>query len=177
MLEKLSDREKKILTAVIVVTAAVICYSFLIEPLFTRWKNTENRTKTLKVKLKKSLMLIKDKQKVDAEYAEYEKKLRSKGSDEQDMTVILDELEKIASRCGVKIASMRPKPAKRKDYYRKFTVEIETQSDMNSLMKFIYDIKHSKQMLKIERFNLNTKSSQQGVIIRASIIISKIVIK
>jgi len=177
MLKQLSQREKRILISVIAVTILGLCYNFLVEPLFTRWSNANNRIELTKVKLKKSLSLIKEKQKVDAQYLTYEQKLKSRGSDEQDITLILDEIEKVASRSSLNITSMRPKPPNQKDYYSKFTVEIETESNMDSLMKFIYQIKNSPQMLKMERLNLNTRSSQQGVMIRASMVISKLVIK
>ena len=175
MLKRLSKREKRILVSVIVVTIIGLSYNFLIEPLFARWMKTNRKIEVIKIKLKKSLLLIKEKQKVDAEYSIYEQKLKSKGSNEQDITLILDEIEKVATGSGLRITSMRPKPPDHKDYYSRFTVEIETESDMNSLMKFIYDIKNSPQVLKIEKLNLNTRSSQQGVAIRASMLISKLV--
>ncbi len=177
MLKKLSRREKRILISVITVTAIGLCYNFLAEPLFMRWRNADSRVELIKVKLKKSLSLIKEKQKIDKEYSIYEQKLKSKGSNEQNVILILDEIEKIASRSGVKITSMRPKPPEQKDYYSRFTVKIETESAMNSLMRFIYDIKNSKQILKIEKLNINTRSSQQGVAIRASMLISKLVLE
>lgn len=177
MLKQLSKREKRILVSVIVLTIAGLCYNFLVEPLFTRWRSTDSRIELIKVRLKKSLLLIKEKQKVDVEYSTYEQKLKSKGSNEQDISLILDEIEKIASGSGLNITSMRPKPPNQKDYYSKFTVEIETESDMSSLMRFIYNIKNSPQILKIEKLNLNTRSSRQGVAIRASMLISKLVMK
>jgi Tfp pilus assembly protein PilO len=177
MLKKLSKREKGILVSVTAVTIIGLCYNFLVEPLFMRWRSTNSRIELIKVKLKKSLSLIKEKRKVDAEYSTYEKKLKSKGSNEQDITLILDEIEKIASRSGLKITSMRPNPPDQKDYYSRFAVKIDTESDMNSLMRFIYDIKNSPQILKIEKLNINTRSSQQGVAIRASMLISRLVMK
>ncbi len=177
MLKQLSEREKRILIAVIVITITGLCYNFFLEPLFMRWRSTNRKIGLTKIKLKKSLSLIKERRKVDEEYAAYEEKLKSKGSNEQDISLILDEIEKVASRSGLNITSMRPRPPIQKDYYNKFAVEIETESDMNSLMKFIYHIKNSPQMLKIEKLNLNTRSSQRGVAIRASMFISKIVMK
>jgi len=177
MLKKLLKREKRILISVIAVTIIGLCYNFLVEPLFMRWRSTNSRIELIKVKLKKSLSLIKEKHKVDTEYSTYEQKFRSKGSNEQNIILILDEIEKIASRSGLKITSMRPKPPEQKDYHSWFAVKIETESDMSSLMRFIYEIKNSTQTLKIKKLNINTRSSQQGVTIRASMLISKLVLK
>ena len=107
----------------------------------------------------------------------FAQKLKAKGSDEQELTHILNAIEGYARSSGTSIVSMRPKPSADMGYYKRFIVEIETESDMSSLMKFIFEVKRSPQLLKIEKLNLNSKSSQGGVIIRASMIISKIALK
>ena len=177
ILDRLSKREKTIAQAITVIIILSLIYGFLIEPLFKRWNDINRETKLTKLKLQKALSIIKNKPEIDREYALYVDKLKSKASDEEEITFILNEIETIARSSQSKLISMRPKPVADKDYYKRYMVEIETESDMNSLMKFIYDIKESSQLLKIERLNINTKSSQQGVIIRASMVISKVAIR
>jgi len=177
ILNRLSKREKNILYAVIAVVLLALAYKLLIAPLAEYWSSLERQTKLAKIKLQKSLSIIKKKSDVDKEYSTYALKMRSEGSDEQDITKILNELETTARKSQTKITSMRPKPSKDRGYYKRFVVEIETESSMQSLMKFIYDVKNSQQMLKITRLNLNTKSSQEGILIRSSMVISKVVIK
>jgi Tfp pilus assembly protein PilO len=174
MIKKLSAREKIILYAVIIIAALSLIYIGLVEPLIARWNNVNSRIEITKAKLRKSLSLIKDKNSIDEEYSRFASRLKKSASDEQEMTIVLDELEKAARRSNLKITSMRPKPARQKEHYRQFEVEIETESDMNSLMKFIYDIKNSPQLIKIDKLNLNTRGGQQAVIIRASMQVSKI---
>jgi Tfp pilus assembly protein PilO len=174
MMKKLSAREKIILCAVIIVVVLSLIYIGLVEPFIARWNNVNNRIDLLKGKLQKSLSLMKDKRSIDVEYESFAGKLKKSPSDEQEMTVVLDELEKAARRSNLKITSMRPKPARQKEYFRQFEVEIETESDMSSLMRFIYDIKNSPQLIKIDKLNLNTRGGQQAVVIRASMLVSKI---
>ena len=174
MIRKLSAREKIILNAVIITVALSLIYIILIEPLVARWNNVNSRIGLVKAKLQKSLSLMKDKSKIEAEYNNFTQKLKQSSSDEQEITIVLDELEKAARRSGLRITSMRPKPAKQKEHYRQFEVEIETESDMSSLMRFIYDIKNSPQLIKIDKLNLNTRGGQQAVVIRAAMLISKI---
>jgi len=64
---------------------------------------------------------------------------------------VLNEIETLATNSNVRIVSMRPKPAQDLDYYKRFAVEIETESDMQSLMKFIFGLKNSPQLLKVDR--------------------------
>ena len=174
ILKKLSQRERIIVYILAAIILCALLYNFLIEPLAKKWINLNSEINRTNVKLRKSISLLKDKADIDKEYAQYAEKLKPKESDEQELTSILNELEVLARRSNLKIVSMRPKPAKDEGYYRIFVVDIETESDMGSLMKFIYDIKNSPQLLKVNRLNLNTKSSQQGTLIRASMIISRI---
>jgi Tfp pilus assembly protein PilO len=134
----------------------------------------DNRIGLIKAKLHKSLVLMKDKSRIEDEYAGFTQRLKRAVNDEQAVTVVLDELEKAAQRTGLSITSMRPKPAKQKQYFRQFEVEIETESGMDALIKFIYEIKNSPQLIKIDKLNLNTRGGQQAVSIRASMLISKI---
>ena len=174
MLKKLSSREKYILYIVILVVAVSLIYIILIEPLVARWSNVNSRIELIKAKLQKSLSLMKDRSSIEAEYNSFTQKLKQSPSDEQEITIVLDELEKAARRSNLRITSMRPKPAKQKEHYRQFEVEIETESDMSSLMRFIYDIKNSPQLIKIDKLNLNTRGGQQAVVIRAAMVVSKI---
>ncbi|NQT95817.1 MAG: type 4a pilus biogenesis protein PilO [Candidatus Omnitrophica bacterium] len=177
LLNKLSPREKNILYVVIGVVIIALSYNFLIGPLINQWNSINRNIKLSKIKLQKSLSVIKKKPEIDKEYATYAARMKSKGSDEQDITQILNELETLSRKANLKITSMRPKPSKDKGYYKRFVVEIETESPMQSLMKFIYDVKNSPQLLKVDRLNLSTKSSQEGTLIRSSMVISKVVIK
>ncbi|MDD5504716.1 MAG: type 4a pilus biogenesis protein PilO [Candidatus Omnitrophica bacterium] len=174
MLKKLSSREKYILAAVIFVILLSLLYTVLIEPMMARRRDMNNRIGIVKAKLRKSLALMKDKSGIEQEYDHFTSRLKQAVNDEQVVTVVLDELEKAAQRTGVSITSMRPKPAKQKQYFRQFEVEVETESDMAGLMKFIFEIKNSPQLIKIDKLNLNTKGGQQAVLIRAFMLVSKI---
>ena len=174
LLSKFSQRERVILYTLVLIISAGLLYGFLIEPQVTRWNNVSLRIVQTKLKLQKSLSLIKKRSEIESEYNKYANKLQLKGSNEKEIASILNELEVIARNSGVGIVSIRPKPVRDKRYYRQFVIEIESESSMHSLMKFIYETKNSPQLIKIDKLNLNTKSSQQGTIIRSSMVISKI---
>lgn len=174
ILARLTKRERAILYALAAITVLSLIYNFLIDPLFKHWNEVNQEIELAKIRLQKFLSIIKEKDRIDKEYAVYAERLKLKGSDEQEMTYILDGIEKLARNSNLKIANIKPKPPQDEVFYKRFMVGLETESDMHSLMKFIYDVKNSPLLLKIDRLNLNTKSSQGGVIIRASMVISRI---
>jgi len=177
IITRLTKREKIILYSVVAVVAVSLIYSFAIEPLYRRWVRSNQDLSLAKIRLHKSLSVIANKEKTDAEYALYSERLMTAGSDEQEMTAILNTLEVIARSAGLKIINIKPKPAQDKQFYSRFIVDLETESDMRGLMKFIYDTRNSPLMLKVDRLSLNTKSSRDGLVIRASLTISKFSLK
>ncbi|MFH1867812.1 MAG: type 4a pilus biogenesis protein PilO [Candidatus Omnitrophota bacterium] len=174
---RLSAREKSILYASVVIIMMALAYNFAIEPLYKEWDSIDKETRLIRVKLQKAISAVKKKEEIDKEYNVYAAKLKPRGSDEQEVTFILNELETLARTSSLKIVNMRPKPSKDKDYYKRFTVDIETESDMRSLMMFIYKVRNSPQLLKIDKLQLNTKSGEDGLVIKASMVISKITFK
>lgn len=176
ILERLTGREKTILYALAVLITLFLIYNFMIEPFFKKWNNIGLETKLVRVKLQKAISIIKDKNEIDKEYDLYAVKLKPRGSNEQETTFILNELEILARTSNLKIVNMRPKPPKDRDYYKRFIVNIETESNMRSLMMFIYKVRNSEQLLKIDRLRLHTKSAEEGLLIKASMVISKITI-
>jgi Tfp pilus assembly protein PilO len=173
---KLSGREIKILYVLIATILIAFVYSFTLRPLIIRWKDVNEKMQVAKTRLHKSILLIQAKKDIDQEYRLYEEKLKSTGSNEQEMARMLNEIEKTARESSVKIISIRPRPAEEKDRYRYFEVEIETESQMGSLMRFLYSLKNSPQLLKVGRFSLSTGASRDTAAIRAVMAVSKIVL-
>lgn len=177
LLDKLTPREKGILYFLIAVILLSVAYNFLAESLYKYWKNTNREISLMKGKLSQSLSIIRNKENIDKEYAVYADRLKFRGTDEQEITTMLNGIETIARNANLKIVNMKPKPPQAKEFYVRYMVEIETESDMTSLMKFIYDTKNSPLLLKVDRLGLNTKMRQADVVIRATLVISRISIK
>ena len=45
------------------------------------------------------------------------------------------------------------------DFYSEFIIEIRFEAELREAAKFIYEIQQSKEILKIEKLQLNVKSS------------------
>ena len=177
VLERLNTRERTILYALLAIVGVSLIYGFLIEPFFKRYKDINREANLVENKLQRALLIIKNKDNIDKEYATYAERLKSEGSDEEEMTSMLNGLEILARNTNLRIVNMKPQAVEDKEFYKRFAVEIETESDMAALMRFIYDVKNSPILLKIDRLNLNTKTSQSGIIIVASMVISRVSIR
>jgi len=176
-LPKLNAREKIISYLTLSVISLAIVYAFIIEPAYRYWRNLNHEIILTKGKLQKSLKIIREKQGIDEEYALYGEKLKPKDTPEQEKTHILNTLDTIAGRSNLRILNIKPKPFQDRGFYNYFAVTIETESNMKALMRFIYEVKNSPLLLKVERLNLNTRSGGEANTIRASMSISRVTIK
>jgi Tfp pilus assembly protein PilO len=176
MPEKLIKRKKNILITAIALAVIFLMYLILIAPMAAQLNAINSRIHKTKAELEKALALIKDKTTIEEEYDSIFGKISALSSDEQEIASILNTLQKAASNSGIKITAMRPRPVKQSQYYRYFESEVEIESDMASLMKFIYDIKNSNQLIRIDRLNVNANSRQGSSGIKAFMLISKPII-
>jgi Tfp pilus assembly protein PilO len=174
MLKKFSDKEIKNIYILTALAALVLLYVFVVKPSITRWNDIDRKTEAAKTKLQKSIALMQEKRNIDNEYGMYEKNLKLRGSNEQEMAHILNELESIARQANVKITSIRPMAMEEKEYYRQFEVELEIESQIGALMSFIYYLKNSPQFIRVEKLNLSAGGAQAVPAISTTIIISKI---
>lgn len=175
--QRLTSREKVILFLTAGVTAFFICYIFMFEPMYSFWIRSEKEILAVKTDIQKAVRLLEKQEEIDDEYKTIEEKLKTRGSDESEKNFIFEQLDIIARNSGVKIVTMRPRAVDDKDFYKKFIVLIETESEMGALMKFIYQIKESQAAISIERFTLNTRTYQDRNIIRSSMLVSRITIE
>ncbi|MFH1645806.1 MAG: type 4a pilus biogenesis protein PilO [Candidatus Omnitrophota bacterium] len=174
--QKLTNREKAILFLTVGIIAFFVCYQFMIEPIYRYWQASEKEIDVVRANIQKSIRLLEKQDTISAEYEAIEKNLKSRGSDEREKTFVFEQLDMIGRGSGVKIVTMRPRAVEEKDFYKKFVVMIETESDMGALMKFIYQVKESPAALNIERFSLNTRTYQDRNVIRSSMLVSRITI-
>jgi Tfp pilus assembly protein PilO len=154
--------------------AVSLFYSFILEPLATRWLSLNNEIRIMQLKLKKSTQTLKRRIEIMDRYeniAAYVGKPR--GSDEEEMTVLLSELERLASASSARITDIKPRPPKQLDYYKKYTIEVESEGDMATLTKFIYEIQNSSQLLSIEKVSLTMKSGV-GSALKTYMLVTKI---
>jgi Tfp pilus assembly protein PilO len=101
---------------------------------------------------------------VTSEYQKYEKFVKKSGSDEEEQTKMLGEIEQLARKTGVSIVNMKPLAPRPVDYYKIYEVSIEAEGGMESLVDFVYQISQSAQLLRAEKVALNLKEKGSSVV-------------
>lgn len=169
----ISKREKTFFTIALSIISLGILYAFVIEPLYKAYSRLNQEINIKQVKLGKNLKLIKEKDIVTEEFKKYSQQLKTKGSDEEEMAVVLSEIEKIGKATGVYLSDVKPQKIKDMDFYKIMLVEIKFQADMQTLSKFIYELGNSVLLLKVSRLQVNSKGGDSSLV-EGAIEVSKI---
>lgn len=158
----LSKREKIILAPAVVLLAFSLVYNLALNPYFKKLAGLDREILQLENKLDLAKRLILRKGEIENDFQGLALGPAGKEgvSSEQGIASILIELEKISSLSGVRLTDVKPRPIKNNRYYGEFVIEARFEAGIEGVAKFIYEIQQSQELLKIEKLQLNIKSSE-----------------
>ena len=173
--DKLSKREKIAVYLGAVFLLAVFLDSLVINHVNTRIKTLNMEIKTSEAQLGRYLRNLSRRDGVLKKYQKYAKYVKKGGSDEEETAKILGEIETLARGSSLTLEDIKPRVPRAIGFYKEYTVEIEVEGDMNSLVSFLFQLNNSTQLLRVERMRLYPKKKGSPVI-KSSMLVTKILI-
>jgi len=164
ILSRFSKRERIILIATLVVIIASVFSAFVLEPLVRNFKDVNRQIASKRLKLIKSERLMKLKDRVHERFEALSPKLTAEGSQEEEMAKLLSEIETLARKSNTRISGIKPAAIKKFSAYKKLTVEIDSETTVDSLIKLLYELQQSPQVLKVERLQMDAKSGGRDLL-------------
>lgn len=160
ILSHLSQREKAIFYFCLAIAFAFLSYSFIILPVQKKLEELNQKIEAKRIKLEKNSLSLERKEKIEERYNKYAKNLQLKGTEEEEVATFLSEIESLAQKNSVRVSDMKPRPSKKVDFYKKFTIDLGAEGDIKQITQFIYQIQSATQLLRVDKLRLETKSSQ-----------------
>ena len=174
MLKNIAKREKILGIITIGVVLAALMYNFVVEPLVKRWNALEKGVSDKEALLRKHNRILRNKEIIEKSHSKYTAYFETEIlTAEEESAIVLSNIEKLARGTDVRITNIKPLTVKNFENYNKYTFRVSTESRMEQLSKFIYDLQSSQQLLKIERMVLRAKERQPNMI-KAILHINKI---
>lgn len=163
-LSNLSKREKAIVLLTVSVVVLAVIYLSAVEPLLARFNKLNSEIGLKKRKLEKIYQLLGHREKIEAEYEKLVRATIKESSDEEIIASILNQMEALARSSGVQINNIRPERVKEEAGYKRLSIEVSTESNVDALFKFIYNLETSPALLKIERLQISPSRKQDGLV-------------
>jgi Tfp pilus assembly protein PilO len=178
LLNKLSNREKKILYVVILLLGVLVGYHGAFVPLSQKFTSIDEEIFALQMKIRKGKIYLRQRDEIHEEAKKYPNlEQMDAGSDEEEIAKLLNFIEQTARAAGVSISDVKPQAVQSDKIVKRYSVELNAESTLDQLVSFSFQLEHSPQLLKIEQVNTSPKDEKASGILRSYIVVTRVVVK
>ena len=175
-LSELPKRKRYILYIAVTFIIAVFFDRVILQTARNRIRKLNNGILIQEKKLQKYLHILSQEGLVTGEYQKYTEGISQNYSDEEEKLKLLSAIEKMARNASVLLKDIKPGATKKIGHYKKYTIEIEVESEINYLADFIYQLEKTSRLLRIEGFQLQPKK-KKSAILKARMTITEVLIE
>ncbi len=122
----------------------------------------------------RNLVNLKRQETVESDYAKYRSFIRPAGKDEEENASLLSEVEQLARSNQVVLVDMKPREVKAHQFHKEYSAELDAEAEMEALIKFIYELEQSPQLMRISNAKLNLKEAE-STFVRVKLTVTKTV--
>ncbi|OGX26643.1 MAG: hypothetical protein A2787_02230 [Omnitrophica WOR_2 bacterium RIFCSPHIGHO2_01_FULL_48_9] len=169
---RLSGRERTIFFLCLAVVFVYFVYIFLYQPFQEQRSDLSTQIEAAQREFMKNSKFIENSQAYQAEYDTYLEKFKQQGSEEEVMSSFVSEIEQIAAQFNVRIAEMKPRKVRREDFYNNFSVNLNINTRLNDLIRFLYVLQSDPHFFGVEEFRFD-KNFPQNVNLQCQLTVSK----
>jgi Tfp pilus assembly protein PilO len=172
---RLSKRELYVFYISTLVVAVVFFDKVVINPLIVKIEKLNSEIFIQEKRLQKSLYLLSQEEFIISEHEKYTQHVKQVTSDGEEKSRLLAEIEKTARKASVLLKDVKLDLREGNGPYKKYIVEIETESKIAYLVDFIYLLEKSPQLLRVGNFYL-TPIKDKSQILKAKMTITETLI-
>ena len=177
ILQKLTSREKKILSVVIGLLILVTGYHGVLTPLSSKINEMDTEIFAMQMKLRKAKTFIRQGDAIREEAKKHPNLSQmDAGTDEEEIARLLNFIEQTARQVGVSLSDVKPEPVQSDKVSKRYSVELNAESNLDQLMEFVYSLEHSPQILKINKITTALKE-EKSTALRSFLVVERVVVK
>ncbi len=172
---KLSKKDRLIFYLTVFMVSLLILDRAIVSPVFSKIKSLNNQVRDKQAEIKKNLRLLAQKDRIITGSVKYSSFLGdARLSDDQQVTLVLKELESLASKSSVYLVDMKPAGVKTSGSSKIIMINLNCEAQMEQLVNFMYNLENSNSLISIEKYQLVPKTRESSVA-KCSISVYKIV--
>ncbi len=168
-----SSRERTVLFLAGMFLLAVLMDRVVYQPVVHRFDLLDSEVQTEENHLRKNLGYLAARERIIQEHKKYEGYFSRAGSDEEETSALLSEVESLAREADLLVANMKPQPVTTTEVGKRYAVEIEIKGDMGDIIRFIYGLHQSKYLLSNPQFRLG---KERASAIKGSLSVAKMAV-
>ena len=161
---RMSKKEKKLFLIATICISLAIFSRVVLFPALGKSADLNHQIQLKKRMIENSLRLLNQKEEIQDESRKYARYLGKRLSEGEEIATLLKEIEDIAKKSQVLLIDLKPSSAERIDFYTEHKVEVETESDTNQLITFIYNLQNSESILRVQKFHISPKADNISIV-------------
>ena len=174
---KLSRKERMIFYAAAAVVSVMLLDRLIISPVFSKIKSLDEEIREKESAIRKNVKMLTQKDRIQASRADYGAFVGGRlGSDEEEMTSFMKEMEDLASKSSVYLVDIKPGAVKSQEQLKKYFITLNCEAQMEQVVDFMYGLENSSRLFTIERYQITPKAKDSSLA-RCSISVSKTFIR
>jgi Tfp pilus assembly protein PilO len=159
---RLQKREKTVLYVTAVVVVLLLLERLIILPIYANLKSLDKEIVDQEKTMRDDARIVGYKDRIRAENTKYSSFVNIPASEEEAMTVLLKEIEGLASKSGVYLVDMKPGGVRGEAANKKYVINVTCEGKMEQITDFMYNIESTNKLLKVERYQINPKSKDSS---------------
>jgi len=176
ILSQISKREKTVLYVAVCIISLSVLDRLVIGPIFNKLEILNREIDEKETGIRRNLRMLAHKDKIISESAKYAAFLDNYDTEEEEVTSILKEVERLANKESVYLVDMAPRTGTvERGRAIEYSITLTCEATMEQLIKFMYEVENSRKLLTITRYELGPKSRDSDKA-QCSMTISKLVI-
>lgn len=173
---RLPKKQKTMLYVVAGVFLLSLFNLLIILPVYSKIRSLNNAIVKKEAGIVRDLNVLERKSEILSESKKYATFLEEASTDEEETTLLLKEIENIASKGSLYIVEMKPAGIREEgNKLKKFVVNLTCEGQMEQVIGFMHNIGNSHMLLNIEKFQLSPKSKESSIA-QCAMTISNVVI-
>ena len=175
LFSRLSKRERLILYVTVIVIFFGLMQRLVYRPIVGHFNELEEKILSQEDQLSKNMRYLAAREIIVNRYSAYAAHAVTSGVDEEEIASLVNEIERLARKSGLSLVNMKPKPATATEFGKQYPLEVEVETQMAQLIKFIHGLHSSKYILGVEKLRLVPKGKKSAQV-RGNLLINKTVI-
>ncbi len=175
LFSRLSKRERLILYVTVIVIFFGLMQRLVYRPIMGHFNELEEKILSQEDQLSKNMRYLAAREIIVNRYSAYAAHAVTSGVDEEEIASLVNEIEGLARKSGLSLVNMKPKPATATEFGKQYPLEVEVETQMAQLIKFIHGLHSSKYILGVKKLRLVPKGKKSAQV-KGYLLINKTVI-
>jgi Tfp pilus assembly protein PilO len=172
-MKKLSGREKNILIITLVLVGVFGAINGVYRPVVQKLALLDIQIEAKQNKILKYRKELRDANLVKQDTAVVVAQFKQEGSDEEVLSGMISEVEKLAKGMDLSISDLKPSTAKKGQFIQFFRISLSLNSSFEDLMKFIYLAQDAEHGFNLDDLRIEKGSRRNSETVRVRLVLAK----